>query len=699
MTARTAAAGDLHTPRILSPVALGDTEVWVSGVTPGATVSIRRGETVIGQRTAPDPVLAIAVQAVTGPVHPVAQLENQTTMGAVVRPVRQPAAATEFPGATHHEIRLGPFAVPEHRTPEGVDGGFDVDLRAHLYTPANAQGKSVDDGRVWPLVVIAHGYWLFPDEDLSSLLGYAWLAEHLARVGARVCSIDLSTVNLETSSQRWQQWSRGEVILAVIDRLLADRTVTGHLDRGRIALVGHSMSGEGVVMAQVLNRRRGRPLGIRAVVSLAPTNYRADQRVTHAAYLQLHGSLDYLLASPQSVTGTTDPRFSAFRLYDRAWRHRTLAFIEGARHEGWNSVWLASPNSLERAPDPDLPILSEAVQHRIGRDLVSACLLDALMDQEVYRGYLSGPARPSGLATTGVQIQYQSPAIEVIEDCGDPDGQLGSPPEDPADKSVNRRGEAVNAVGPGLDIWDQVSLATQAHSVHDTRAVDLAWHSTDTTYETGLGVLSGASHDVVSLRIAQHYDESGSGLPDETWNPVGQDLDMLIELDDGTHQAAVRTGVVGAVPYPLAGNEPYSVFTTVRLPLDAFTAVNPSLNLNTLRRLRLRPLRATGRVSVDDVELDTTLFTAPGRVTMLRAHELDTGFGPRDDHLDVEVVVQLDVRPGESFGFPMRDGEHLPTTRGMLALLRRSLAKREPVQIGYLPAGATARQAFAVRVP
>ena len=60
-------------------------------------------------------------------------------------------------------------------------------------------------------------------------------------------------------------------------------------------------------------------------------------------------------------------------------------------------------------------------------------------------------------------------------------------------------------------------------------------------------------------------------------------------------------GVVGA-PYP--GPQPYSVFRSVRVPMDAFTAVNPDLDLASLDALLFRFRgRPAGRVLIDDIEV------------------------------------------------------------------------------------------------
>ncbi|MFY1631684.1 hypothetical protein ACN27F_00145 [Solwaraspora sp. WMMB335] len=687
----------VHSPRVLAPVATGDGVVWVSGTTPGATVAIRQGGVERGRRLATGPLTPVGVTGVTsGPVQAVAHLGPDSATSAAVSPVRDPGEVGDFAGAAVRDVDYGSFTVPTHDTPQGTDGGFVAPLRARVWLPADSDGRVPGGLGRRPLVVIAHGYWGDPLEDVESLNGYAWLAGHLARWGMVACSIDLSTVNRETVMPT-QQWSRGEVVMAMLDRLTADDDLAGYLDRGRVGLVGHSMGGEGVVLAQAVNHTRRPRYGILGLVSLAPTNYRPDVAATRTAYLQLHGSLDYLLEDPRYVTGPA-ARFGGFRLYDRAWRPRSLAFIDGARHEGWNPIWLASPNSLEPDPDPALPPLPADRQRRIGQALVTAFLLDVLTGREDYRGYLAGPALPRVVGSTVVHRQHQSPSVTVIDDFGDADAQLDLPAEDPVDKTVNRRGLAARTTGAGTDRWLDVDHRTQLpRSVHDTQGLDVAWRNDTTSYETNLGAVGVEPSDTLSMRLAQHYDETEDGLPDETHNPVGEDLDVVVELDDGTERAAVSLSVVDRVRYPLAGPPAYSVFQTVRLPVDAFTATNPGLDITRLTRLRLVfSERPTGRLLVDDIEFETTTLTAPSAISMLRVHDLGGGYGPPDDHIDTEVIVQLAGRAGETFGLALRADPALPAAWGMLAGLREALITGGRVRLGYRRVGPTVREIVAV---
>ena|SRR5258708_4753807 len=63
-------------------------------------------------------------------------------------------------------------------------------------------------------------------------------------------------------------------------------------------------------------------------------------------------------------------------------------------------------------------------------------------------------------------------------------------------------------------------------------------------------------------------------------------------------------------------------------------------------------------------------ITLSGQLSLLRVHDRSTGYGPPNDSIDVEVVVQFVGHPVEAFGFQLRSDGNLPARQGMLDLLR-----------------------------
>jgi tyrosinase len=76
-----------------------------------------------------------------------------------------------------------------------------------------------------------------------------------------------------------------------------------------------------------------------------------------------------------------------------------------------------------------------------------------------------------------------------------------------------------------------------------------------------------------------------------------------------------------------------------------------------------------------------------GRLSLLRAHDVGTKFGPPSDHLDVEVVVRLDTEPGRAFGFQLRADVNEAARRGMLDALRIAFNDDRRVRLDYQRTG------------
>lgn len=99
------------------------------------------------------------------------------------------------------------------------------------------------------------------------------------------------------------------------------------------------------------------------------------------------------------------------------------------------------------------------------------------------------------------------------------------------------------------------------------------------------------------------------------------------------------------------------------------------------------------RVSIVVVAtLLTILFSIParaglrqssGKVTMLRVHDVGSKYGPPNDQINVEVVIQLNTKRGQAFGFQLRNDSNRPAREGMLALLRDAFNNNWQVTIDY----------------
>lgn len=84
------------------------------------------------------------------------------------------------------------------------------------------------------------------------------------------------------------------------------------------------------------------------------------------------------------------------------------------------------------------------------------------------------------------------------------------------------------------------------------------------------------------------------------------------------------------------------------------------------------------------------LLESSGKLTFLRVHDVGTRFGPPTDSIDVEVVIKLDSKPNNAFGFQLRNDGNRPARAGMLDLLRDAFNHNWVVIVDYnLDAGKT----------
>lgn len=132
-------------------------------------------------------------------------------------------------------LSYGPLVLPVPERP--------VDLALRVSAPATGTGL--------PVILLSHGHG--PSRNLSSLNGYAPLAGHWAAQGFVV--IQPTHLSSRTLSRRladepeapffWR--SRAEDMTHIIDRLdvieAAVPQLAGRLDRGSIAVAGHSLGG------------------------------------------------------------------------------------------------------------------------------------------------------------------------------------------------------------------------------------------------------------------------------------------------------------------------------------------------------------------------------------------------------------------------------------------------------------------------
>jgi len=127
----------------------------------------------------------------------------------------------------------------------------------------------------------------------------------------------------------------------------------------------------------------------------------------------------------------------------------------------------------------------------------------------------------------------------------------------------------------------------------------------------------------------------------------------------------------------------------------SWTSYNNGMPAADIRDLEAHPVTGVMRAAslgrgAFEVNTDSpigSLLAAEGKVTLLRVHDVGTGFGPPTDFIDVEVVIALDSQPNKFFGFQLRADANRDAHRDSLNLLRDAFKRERRVRIDYFRTG------------
>jgi hypothetical protein len=73
-----------------------------------------------------------------------------------------------------------------------------------------------------------------------------------------------------------------------------------------------------------------------------------------------------------------------------------------------------------------------------------------------------------------------------------------------------------------------------------------------------------------------------------------------------------------------------------------------------------------------------------GKITLLRIHEVGSGYGPSTDLLDGEVIFKINSGNADySYGFQLRNDANALTHEGMFQLLKEAFIKELPVHFDF----------------
>jgi dienelactone hydrolase len=525
-----------------------------------------------------------------------------------------PAQTETFSALTVAEFSLA--------SPTRFNAAFDVVIRGLIRYPATAPGVDADVSTLldtYPLVILAHGnhrVFSAPGVRVNNFNGLEDLARHLASYGYVAASVDLDGMNLPARRDP-AIVQRGLTILENITELETlngtDPQLRGRIDLGRMALVGHSRGGEGVVSAEVSNRAPGGPgRPVQAVVSIAPTDALGLVN-SSTPYLVIYGTADNDVKSGQP-----------FQLYDRATRLKSMVFIEGAIHNlfSTNTDWVLNPDS------GDGRAIGAAEHLNLARAYALGWIEMAIRGQRDHLPLFDRNGRPASVPGPAIFHQFQQVAAQraVVDNFEQGAFDLAAPlgPQLATRAERNTLNGPVTVAGlvapVGLaNARTEASLRRRelAFFCHDTFGAMVAWAAAGGTYTTAFAASNVSGFRVLSFRAAQRFGVARNPNPAGLAPGVVHDLTVRV-TDSAARAARVRAGTVATIPFPWKrptglvppagtgeGGETLnkSALRTIRLPLAAFKDANGALDLTAVVSITFEfDQRATGELAIDDIE-------------------------------------------------------------------------------------------------
>jgi hypothetical protein len=208
----------------------------------------------------------------------------------------------------------------------------------------------------------------------------------------------------------------------------------------------------------------------------------------------------------------------------------------------------------------------------------------------------------------------------------------------------------------------------------------------------------GGSSWIVDTSLEQHLTANGAyplDIPDDT-NPEDA---LLRDMQFDAHRPGLRfaTGPAG-VFYTSDGVHWKTMLTSIAHGVRPTSIIyddrscDRALYVGTMNRglLRVSPIPPDWEFPIGSLQ------AAEGRLTLLRVHEVGSGYGPPDDQLDAEVIVWLDSQPEKAFGFQLRKDDARAAAEGELGLLRDAFDRDAPVHIEFIRTGCRTAQIIRV---
>lgn len=420
--------------------------------------------------------------------------------------------------------------------------------------------------------------------------GYVYLQDTLASLGFVTVSISANAMNCRADFipqrtslllehlRRWSAWSTAAA------GPLGDRFV-GEVDMSRVALVGHSRGGEAVSSAPAaLEASPIDGVALSSVFAIGPTDFH-DPNPSGSAFHTLLPACD---ADVRDLAGIAHYDRGLPTLDDTNLRSQVL-FL-GANHNFFNTEWRFDDNDGRTRVCTEAELVGGAAQ----RGMLEYALIDwavATTSGESLPAYVRTDAPTPDLmqewAASDLDLRWSYSGAErvVIDDFAG----AGAP--------------NTNDLGGMNEYIDQIATvsctgACSRNLAHSNAAVRLAWQNEPAAATFSFPATEARPDQALSMRFASRLATINNGLE-------SHDFDVVLEDAAGV-RATVSLAAHGRLAHRYPSRVEREILSTVRIPVQAFIEVEPTLDTSRLVQVAFEMPRAGGNVQgsiwVDDLE-------------------------------------------------------------------------------------------------
>ncbi len=423
--------------------------------------------------------------------------------------------------------------------------------------------------------------------EIPNHKGYDYFQRQLARMGIIAVSVDCNETNGCTGG-RSNIERRADLIIASIDHFrMFDADPNSifhqHIDFQSVGLMGHSRGGEAVILVpQVINLAG---VGIRGVISLAPTDWRALRGpATGYAFMTI------LPAGDGDVWDNGGAKF-----YDRAipGPFKCQLYVHYTNHNFWNRQW---PQDDGNGP----PVMSRHDHERVLSVYGCAFYGTILLGHPNMLQFLTERVIPAGVAAANVHRSFEWNDALTVDNHEDRNG-IGL-------NSLNL--QTMQSMGLSADEFPfrQGGGSFNKSFFGNSTGMVVRCQRVNGLFRSQLGNPTDLAGREIWIRAAEVYNEMSV--------PAGATGFELGLEDDNGAVAWVGSDSVGGLPRPydrkaddladqtIQQDGTKTMLKTLRFPGSCFAAANPEFKIGSVKAILIRCNRGDDRaLAFDDLQI------------------------------------------------------------------------------------------------